>query len=46
MKKDFVILKAIVFPYINVLWSGIIIMFLGTAIAIRNRVRVNSASKD
>ncbi|MBL4577675.1 MAG: cytochrome c biogenesis protein CcsA, partial [Flavobacteriales bacterium] len=43
-KKDFIILKAIVFPYINVLWSGIVIMFLGTAIAIRNRVRVNRAS--
>jgi cytochrome c-type biogenesis protein CcmF len=46
MKKDFVILKAIVFPYINVLWSGIIIMFLGTAIAIRNRIRVNRVSKE
>ena len=45
-KKDFVILKAIVFPYINVLWSGIVIMFLGTAIAIRNRVRVNRIGKD
>jgi len=45
-QKHFVILKAIVFPYINVLWSGIVIMFLGTLIAIRNRVRVNRISKD
>jgi len=37
-KKDFVILKAIVFPFINVLWSGIILMVLGTIIAIRNRI--------
>ncbi len=40
-EQDFVILKAIVFPYINILWSGIVIMFLGTAIAIRNRIKVN-----
>ena len=44
-EKDFVILKAIVFPYINILWSGIVIMFLGTAIAIRNRVKVNRAGQ-
>ena len=39
-KKDFVILKAIVFPYINVLWSGIVLMVLGTIIAIRNRILI------
>jgi len=44
-KKEFVILKAIVFPYINVLWSGIVIMFLGTAIAVRHRIRVYRRSK-
>ena len=39
-KKDFVILKAIVFPYINILWSGIILMVFGTVIAIRNRILI------
>lgn len=36
---DFVIMQAIVFPYINVLWIGCIIMVLGSLIAVRNRIR-------
>jgi len=35
---DFVIMQAIVFPYINVLWIGCIVMFLGSLIAARNRM--------
>lgn len=35
---DFVIMQAIVFPYINLLWIGCIIMVLGSLIAVRNRI--------
>ena len=36
---DFVIMQAIVFPFINVLWIGCIIMVLGTLIAVKNRIK-------
>lgn len=32
--KEYVVLKAIVFPYINILWVGIVIMFIGTIMAV------------
>lgn len=38
--KDFIVLKAYLFPYINVLWAGCIIMGLGTLVAVRERVRL------
>jgi cytochrome c-type biogenesis protein CcmF len=37
--KDFIVMEAYVFPYINVLWLGCIIMALGTGIAIAERIR-------
>jgi len=37
--KDFIVMEAYVFPYINILWLGCIIMALGTGIAIRERIR-------
>lgn len=37
--KDFIVLEAYLFPYINVLWLGCIIMAIGTAIAIVERIR-------
>lgn len=37
--KEFIILKAISFPGINILWAGSIIMVIGTLVSIRNRVR-------
>ncbi|MBI4931277.1 MAG: cytochrome c biogenesis protein CcsA [Bacteroidetes bacterium] len=40
-KKDFIVMKAIVFPYINVLWMGCIIMIIGTLLAIRHRLKRN-----
>lgn len=40
---DFVIMQAIVFPYINVLWIGCIIMVLGTLVAVVNRIRANKS---
>ena len=38
---DFVIMQALVFPYINVLWIGIIVMVLGSLLAAWNRIRSN-----
>ena len=42
--KDFVVLEAYMFPYINVLWLGCILMIIGTLIAILERRRVNKIS--
>ncbi len=37
-KNEFIIMKAIVFPGINILWIGCIMMILGSLIAIRQRI--------
>jgi cytochrome c-type biogenesis protein CcmF len=37
--KDFIVMEAYVFPYINVLWLGCLIMAIGTGIAIVERIR-------
>ncbi len=42
--KDFVVLEAYVFPYINVLWLGCLLMIIGTLIAIVERRRINKIS--
>jgi cytochrome c-type biogenesis protein CcmF len=39
--REFIVLKAIVFPYINLLWTGAILMIIGTIIAIRKRLSGN-----
>jgi len=38
-KREFIIMKAIVFPYINLLWTGCLVMILGSVLAIRNRLK-------
>jgi cytochrome c-type biogenesis protein CcmF len=38
-RKEFIIMKAIIFPGINILWMGCIMMIAGTLIAVRQRVR-------
>ncbi|RAJ82138.1 cytochrome c-type biogenesis protein CcmF [Chitinophaga dinghuensis] len=43
--SDYIIMKAIVFPYINVLWLGVIVMIVGTFIAIAYRVKLNKGGK-
>lgn len=35
--REFIIMKAIIFPQINILWLGCILMMLGTAMAIYHR---------
>lgn len=37
--REFIVLQAIVFPFINLLWIGILIMIIGTAMAIIYRVK-------
>jgi len=39
--NEFIIMKAIIFPYINLLWLGALLMILGTILAIRKRKQLN-----
>ena len=41
--SGYVILKAIEFPFINILWAGCIVMVIGTVIAIIHRNKQNKA---
>ena len=38
-QKEFVVLKAVVFPAINVLWIGCFIMIIGTVLSIIKRIK-------
>lgn len=38
-EREFVVMQAIVFPGINILWAGCILMFVGTLMAVRRRLR-------
>lgn len=38
-KRDFVIMQAVIFPYINLLWLGAIVMTLGILFSIFSRVK-------
>lgn len=40
--RDFIVMQAMIFPYINILWIGCIIMALGTVLAIVERIRIKS----
>lgn len=42
LATDFIIMKAIVFPYINLVWLGGIITFLGTFVSMYRRYKENS----
>jgi cytochrome c-type biogenesis protein CcmF len=44
--KDFIVMQAMIFPYINVLWIGCIIMIIGTVLAIVERVRKKAGVKN
>jgi len=43
--KDFIVLEAVVFPYINILWFGCLIMVLGTVLSIRQRIKKSREAK-
>lgn len=38
-QKDFIVLEAYMFPYINILWLGCVVMVAGTALAIWQRLK-------
>jgi len=38
-KRDFIVMQAIVFPYINLLWMGCILLIIGTFIALYTRIK-------
>jgi cytochrome c-type biogenesis protein CcmF len=40
--KDFIVMQALVFPYINILWIGCIVMAIGTLIAVWQRAKNKS----
>jgi cytochrome c-type biogenesis protein CcmF len=44
-RRDFIVLEAYLFPYINILWTGCLLMFFGTVIAIVSRIRLMRLSK-
>jgi cytochrome c-type biogenesis protein CcmF len=37
--RDFIVMQAMIFPYINILWIGCIIMAIGTLLAILERIK-------
>ena len=45
MAKDFIVYHAIIFPEINVLWLGCLIMVIGTTMAIRHRIRLSKTKQ-
>lgn len=44
MEKEYLIMKAIIFPWINLLWLGIVIMMIGTIMAVVYRIKSNKRS--
>ena len=38
-QKDFIVMEGIIFPYINILWTGSIVMVLGTLLAVKKRLQ-------
>lgn len=40
--REFITMKAILFPYINVLWLGTLIMVVGFGISLLKRIRLNT----
>lgn len=44
--KDFIVMQAIIFPYINILWIGCILMFIGTVLAVIERIMKRKNNSD
>ena len=45
-RRDFIVMQAIVFPYINILWIGCILLFIGSLMAVFHRIKLNRKSKN
>ena len=43
VRRDFVVMQAVMFPMINILWLGCILMTIGAMIAVWNRVQKESS---
>lgn len=43
-QDDFIVLKALIFPYINVLWIGVLIMVFGFFVSMANVIRKKSTA--
>ncbi len=37
--REFIVMKAMIFPWINILWAGCVVMIIGTVMAIRRRLK-------
>jgi cytochrome c-type biogenesis protein CcmF len=37
-EQEFILLQAFIFPYINVLWLGVILLALGSGLAVAKRI--------
>jgi cytochrome c-type biogenesis protein CcmF len=37
-EQEFILLQAFIFPYINVLWLGVVLMAVGTSLAVAKRI--------
>jgi len=46
VRTDFIVIQAIIFPLINILWLGCILMAIGSFMAVRSRLRKNRLSND
>jgi cytochrome c-type biogenesis protein CcmF len=45
VRKDFVVMQAVIFPQINWLWLGCVLMTIGSFLAVRMRIRQRKASR-
>lgn len=46
IRRDFIVMQAVIFPQINILWIGCIIMIIGTTLAIRHRYKLSRKKKN
>jgi cytochrome c-type biogenesis protein CcmF len=46
VRTDFIVIQAIIFPLINVLWLGCLLMTIGSFMAVRRRLRLNRKSNN
>lgn len=40
VRRDFIVMQAVIFPQINILWLGCVIMIIGTTLSIRHRYQL------
>lgn len=45
VRRDFIVMQAVIFPQINILWIGCVIMIIGTTMSIRHRYKLSRKSR-